>query len=88
MIKYFIQTFYRLPPSKHLLESPHQFIPILKALLKSRPKSLPTLKESDVYDSINMMKIDTQEVTNWQTVFSPKPIWDWNFLLRKEQVED
>lgn len=79
MIKYYLRTFYRLPPSKWILDTLDHLPEIIDSILASRP-SHRKVRGIDLENCISCVRIDTNLLPEYQTVFIERRNWNWNDL--------
>lgn len=79
MIKYYIRTFYKLPPGKWLLDSTEHLKEILQSIMASRP-SHRKVKDNELENCISCVRINTETLPEYQTIFKEKRDWSWNDL--------
>lgn len=83
MIKYYVRTLYRLPPSKWILDDLARIPSILNAILAKKPANRKISEES-MLDSIAVIEFDTDKLINWKDVFREFTDWDWIDLEGKK----
>ena len=76
MIRYFFRTYYRLPPSKFLLKSPAQILPILDEILEAKPIHRK-IARYEIEMSCSCITINTEELPEFRKIFIEKPYWNW-----------
>lgn len=79
MIKYYIRTFYKLPPSKWVLDSIEHLPEILRSMLASRP-SHRKVRRNELDICVSAVRIDTEMLPEYQTIFKERRNWNWNDL--------
>lgn len=76
MIKYYIRTFHRLPPSKWIFDDPSEITPVLDEMISKRPCNRKA-RGLDLLNSVAITEFDTEKVENWRQVFIEFKDWDW-----------
>ena len=76
MIKYYIRTFYKLPPSKWLLDSLDHFPEIITSILASRPPHRK-VKDHELENCVSCVRIDVKTLPEYETIFKERRNWNW-----------
>ena len=76
MIKYYVRTFYRLPPSKWILDDLNKMRAILDEMIAKKPPTRK-LNMENTMASVSIVTIDTALLPFWKEIFSEFTNWDW-----------
>ena len=76
MIKYYVRTFYRLPPSKWILDDLNKMRAILDEMIAKKPPTRK-LNMENTMASVSIVTIDTALLPFWKEIFSEITNWDW-----------
>jgi hypothetical protein len=76
MIKYYVRTLYRLPPSKWILDDLESVPTILEGMMAKKPAHRRMTRET-LLDSVAIITIDTERLPCWKDIFKEFTDWDW-----------
>lgn len=79
MIKYYIRTFYKLPPSKWILDSIKDIPEIITSIIDTKP-SHRKVKDEDLEHCVSCVQIDTFILPEYRQIFFERRNWSWNDL--------
>jgi hypothetical protein len=72
--RYFVQTYYQLPPAKFVWENIYLLPFLLRKMIDAKPAKYPL---TDVENSVLAVKIDTHIARNWKEIYKESPYWHW-----------
>lgn len=73
--KYFVQTHNELPQSKHVWDNIWRLPFLINKMIERKPANYPY---PNLETSIRVVKIDPNQVYNWNDIFTEMLLWNWD----------
>jgi hypothetical protein len=77
---YFLHTFHKLPPSKHIVRDLSEIRSIVRRILRRKPTEKDFDWKRDLPDSLLVTKIDPIQFPEWESIFVEKKEFSWRDL--------